>query len=39
MANRVRFNRRSIRATECFLAELLMTSRRRWRMAGRSIAP
>jgi hypothetical protein len=34
-----RFNRRSIRAMEGFLAQLVMTSRRRSRMAGVSIAP
>jgi hypothetical protein len=33
-----RFSRRSIRAMEGFVAELVLTARRRWRTADRSIA-
>jgi hypothetical protein len=38
LAGAERFSRRSIRAMEAFMAELVMTARRRRRAAGRSIA-
>jgi hypothetical protein len=38
LAGAERFSRRSIRAMDGFIAELVMTARRRWRMADRSIA-